>query len=273
MLSVKKIAESKLGVSEPPPSWFGNRENENSPKWTNANWLKSRFHFSFAEYSNPRNTNFGVLRVMNDDLVQPNRGFGEHPHRDVEICTYVVEGKLTHKDSMGTAETLSRGAIQFMTAGRGVTHSEHNLDRDSPLRFIQIWITTRQRGLTPKYGSFVGDSNGRSNKWAHLVTDTNNASSIAPIKINQDANIHVTEIAAGSEATFQLGSGRQAYLLCIEGECEVSGAAAPVVLNRHDAAEITGQGPLTVRPTQGSSSGTHCLIVEMAYSGDGRTDL
>jgi len=121
-LAIRKIPETKLGVSEPPPSWFGNRENERgNGKWTNANWLKSRFHFSFAEYSNPRNLNFGVLRVMNDDLVQPDRGFGEHPHRDVEICTYVVEGKLTHKDSMGTAETLGRGAIQFMTAGQVTT--------------------------------------------------------------------------------------------------------------------------------------------------------
>ena len=132
----RKVPQSKLGVSggtnfnlhltdshltfdslEPNPSWFGNPGNEaTNPKWTNKNWLKSRFHFSFAEYSNPRNTGFGVLRVMNDDLVQPNRGFGEHPHRDTEICTYVVEGELTHADSMGTEETLSRGAIQFMVS-------------------------------------------------------------------------------------------------------------------------------------------------------------
>lgn len=111
----RKISSYKLGVSEPNPSWFGNKPNEvSNPYWTNSNWLKSRFHFSFAEYSNPKNTNFGVLRVLNDDLVQPNRGFGAHPHRDVEICTYIVRGKLTHKDSMGTEETIGRGAIQFM---------------------------------------------------------------------------------------------------------------------------------------------------------------
>eukprot|EP01031_Cornospumella_fuschlensis_P035279 gene35279-42746_t len=90
---IRKIPQAKLGVSEPNPAWFGNKGNEPSnPAWTNPNWLKSRFHFSFAEYSNSRNMAFGVLRVMNDDLVQPNRGFGAHPHRDVEICTYVVEG-------------------------------------------------------------------------------------------------------------------------------------------------------------------------------------
>ena len=117
----RKIIEGKLGVSEPDPYRFGNKKNEvTNPNWTNTNWLKSRFHFSFAEYNNPRNQQFGVLRVMNDDLVQPDRGFGEHPHRDVEICTYVIEGSLTHKDSMGTSESLTRGSIQFMTAGTGV---------------------------------------------------------------------------------------------------------------------------------------------------------
>lgn len=124
---LRKIAQSKLGVSEPNPRWFGNPANA-----TNENWLKSRFHFSFAEYSNPANMGFGILRVMNDDLVQPNRGavvcsvvwkswdftlfagFGEHGHSNAEICTYIVDGYLTHQDSMGTSETLSRGDVQFM---------------------------------------------------------------------------------------------------------------------------------------------------------------
>jgi len=111
----RKINNTKLGISEPNPQWFGNNPNEaNNKHWTNKNWLKSRFHFSFAEYSNPKNQGFGVLRVMNDDLVQPNRGFGPHPHRDVEICTYVVSGSLSHKDSMGAEETIGKGSIQFM---------------------------------------------------------------------------------------------------------------------------------------------------------------
>jgi quercetin 2,3-dioxygenase len=92
----RKIPQSKIAISEPNPSWFGNQPNEKNPYWTNKNWLKSRFHFSFAEYSNTKNIGFGVLRVMNDDLVQPGRGFSSHPHRDTEICTYVVEGKLSH---------------------------------------------------------------------------------------------------------------------------------------------------------------------------------
>ena len=158
--------ENKLGKSEPPPEWFGNNDNPTSNKyWTNKNWLKSRFHFSFAEYNNHLNQNFGVLRVMNDDLVQPSRGFGSHPHRNAEICTYVVEGELTHKDSMGTKETITRGAIQFMTAGSGIVHSEHNLHEEKPLRFIQMWITPKRDNLKPNYGSFSGDLTHRLNKW------------------------------------------------------------------------------------------------------------
>lgn len=114
--TVKKVPNTILGVSTPSPRNFGNQPNplpsNPNPNWTDSNWLKSRFHFSFAEYYNPKNQNFGVLRVMNDDLVQPNRGFATHGHRDAEICTYIIEGELTHKDSMGTSETLASGGIQ-----------------------------------------------------------------------------------------------------------------------------------------------------------------
>merc|ERR1719310_477724 len=139
--SLVKVPHESLFVSEPNPRWFGNGGNTpNKPGWTNENWLKSRFHFNFAEYSHGPDS-FGVLRVMNDDLVQPDRGFGMHPHRDMEILTYIVDGFLTHKDSMGTEETIGRGSIQFMTAGTGIRHSEHNLQTSTPLRFVQMWIT------------------------------------------------------------------------------------------------------------------------------------
>eukprot|EP00494_Astrolonche_serrata_P033027 UN33296 len=155
--SLKKIAAKNLYVSEPNPIYFGNPANAlktdlKKLRWTNQNWLKSRFHFSFAEYRDSERSNFGVLRVLNDDLVQPKRGFGEHPHRNMEICTYVVEGELTHKDSMGTAESLGRGSVQFMTAGTGVRHSEKNAG-NVPVRFLQMWISPRSSGLKPNYGS------------------------------------------------------------------------------------------------------------------------
>ena len=113
---------------------------------SNLGWLKSKFHFSFAEYYNPDNINFGVLRVINDDLVQPNTGFDTHPHRDMEIISYVVNGELTHGDSMGNKNTITRGHVQYMSAGTGVYHSEHNFGKDT-LRLLQIWIFLMKKDI------------------------------------------------------------------------------------------------------------------------------
>lgn len=152
-----------------------------------------------------------------------------------------------------------------------MTHSEHNLNHNDPLRFIQIWINTRQRGLKPNYGSFAGSAEGRRNKWAHLVSDVK-ANFDTPIKINQDANIHVAEVSAGNSVEFHLQAGRQGYLLMMEGKGKVSGGHGEEVLDRHDAAEVYGENRFTVTPEQGSDS-AHVLFVEMAYTGAGRTDL
>eukprot|EP00227_Mantoniella_beaufortii_P017978 CAMPEP_0197596396 /NCGR_PEP_ID=MMETSP1326-20131121/24954_1 /TAXON_ID=1155430 /ORGANISM="Genus nov. species nov., Strain RCC2288" /LENGTH=243 /DNA_ID=CAMNT_0043162883 /DNA_START=31 /DNA_END=759 /DNA_ORIENTATION=+ len=243
MPSTTKVPSDKLFVSEPPPSWFGNPENPAAgaaPGWTNGNWLKSRFHFSFAEYSNGANDGFGCMRVMNDDLVQPARGFGTHGHANMEIVTYIVEGALTHQDSMGTSETLGRGAIQFMTAGNGVRHSEHNRDKANPLRFIQIWLTPNRSGLTPNYGSHSTEAADRANRWFHMVSPVAGAGAgggIAPVQINQDASIRVAEMAPGFTLPITLGPGRQAYLLCMEGGASGGGGAggdAAFLLGRHD---------------------------------------
>jgi redox-sensitive bicupin YhaK (pirin superfamily) len=273
-MSFKKIVSSKLGVSEPHPRGFGNPANASSPHWSNKNWLRSLFHFSFAEYHNTRNTGFGVLRVMNDDLVQPSRGFGEHPHGDMEICTFVVHGHLSHADSMGTEETLGRGAVQYMTAGSGVYHSEHNRSATEPLRFIQIWIHPRARGLTPNYGSVTGTADGRRNRFDHLISDAAGGS-VTPIKINQDANIFVAEIEPGQEASLDIASGRQAYVLNIEGDTAFSTSAhsaSPTTLAPHDAAEVVGPLPLAVRA--GGAAASLVLVVEMKHApGSGRGDL
>jgi redox-sensitive bicupin YhaK (pirin superfamily) len=269
-----------------------------NPNWTNKNWLKSSkfavfsrllfyiyvpfycnigFHFSFAEYNNPRNTEFGVLRVMNDDLVQPNRGFGEHPHRDAEICTYVVDGNLTHQDSMGTQETLTRGAVQFMTAGRGVSHSEYNQHPSEPLRFIQMWITPRSRGLDPNYGSYSSTEDQRLNQWAHLVSDIRNDAAACNVKVQQDVNIFVTELEPGRDLTLNLESDRQAYTLCIEGAVNIAAGSEEVSLAQHDASELYGEGgtPFIFRNAENSAKVAHVLVVEMQRKGEafGRTDL
>jgi len=248
----------------------------NDPAWTNKNWLKSRFHFSFAEYNNLRNSNFGVLRVMNDDLVQPKRGFGTHPHRNMEIITYIVEGKLTHKDSMGSEEALGRGSIQFMTAGTGVKHSEVN-HGDKPLRFIQTWIVPSHNDLKPNYGSYAALECGseRKNKLHHLVSSVENTSANTPVKINQDVDAYSSELDLGSKVVLELPPKRQAYLLCIEGEVNVNGQ----ILKKYDACEITGNGGVIEIEATGSEeteSGqvAHILAFAMeAVPGSGRKDF
>lgn len=197
---------------------------------SNLGWLQSIFHFSFADYQNPKNINFGVLRVINDDLIAPNEGFDMHPHKDMEIISYILEGELTHKDSMGNERSLSRGHIQYMSAGTGVFHSEHNFGRDT-LRILQIWIFPDKRNYTPNYGDYMFDWNLRVNQWLKVVSGKEGD---APIKINQDANIYVLELSEGNEIEFPVNKGRQAYLVQAEGSSTIN----QVELNAKDAMEI-----------------------------------
>eukprot|EP00468_Gymnochlora_sp_CCMP2014_P004369 CAMPEP_0167752322 /NCGR_PEP_ID=MMETSP0110_2-20121227/7072_1 /TAXON_ID=629695 /ORGANISM="Gymnochlora sp., Strain CCMP2014" /LENGTH=205 /DNA_ID=CAMNT_0007637921 /DNA_START=230 /DNA_END=847 /DNA_ORIENTATION=- len=205
---------------------------------------------------------------MNDDLVQPKRGFGSHPHSNAEIVTYIVEGKLTHKDSMHTKETLGPGSIQFMTAGSGVVHSEHNL-QDEPLRFIQMWLTPKQRGLEPNYGSMCGSKcNDEKNQWNHLVSSTDTKVK-TPVEINTDANIYVAKLEEGATVNMKLNSYRQAYVLAVDGTPTISAKSfGKQKLNRHDAAELYGEETFTF------TGPGHVLLVEMAKDGaGGRKDL
>jgi quercetin 2,3-dioxygenase len=271
---IKVIPSDKLFVSEPDPTWFGNGPNpkkESDPTWTNENWLQSRFHFSFAEYSNTKNSQYGVLRVLNDDLVQPHRGFGTHPHRDMEIITYIVQGKLTHKDTLGTKESLGRGSVQFMTAGSGIRHSEAN-EGDTPLRFVQSWVVPSSRGLQPNYGSFNAQECHR-NMLRQMVSYVEDSTVSTPVKINQDANMYTAELELGTTVNHDIDGSRQAYLVCLEGGISVNGKE----LNRHDACEV-GSGTLavTATATEETENGplAHFLLFDMEkVPGSGRADL
>lgn len=213
-------------------------------------WLKSRFHFSFAEYRNPGNIRYGVLRVMNDDLIAAHSGFETHPHQDMEIITYVLKGELTHQDSMGHKESLGRGAIQYMSAGTGVSHSEKN-EGDEEVHLIQTWILPQAKGLKPQYGSSLFSSKERHNRWLHLVGPE---SSKAAVHIHQDANIYASEIDAGKRLKFDLGRGRQLYLKVMEGKADING----LLFTQGDAAELRQEG-LSIE----ALSNAHLLLVEM----------
>lgn len=247
MATVIRVPHSSLHVSK--PTW----------------WLESRFHFSFADYYDPRRNNFGALRVLNDDLVKPRAGFGTHPHRDAEIFSYVIDGELSHADSMGNREALPRGCVQYMSAGTGISHSEMN-DGDQTCRFLQLWITPDRRGHVPQYGSSQYDKADRHNRLLHILGGTGaipswpSVHSPNSIKLNQDANVFVSENDPGTRFDVPLGAGRQAYVVCIEGDMTVNGEQ----LAQRDGARVLGADaqPSTLSLAAGPQ-GAHFLMVEM----------
>ena len=224
-------------------------DNKNMGK-SNLGWLKSSFHFSFSEYYNPLNINFGKLRVINDDLIEPKTGFPMHPHNDMEIVTYIINGKLTHKDSMGNAHELGRGEVQYMSAGTGVYHSEYNLG-DEELRLLQIWIFPDKKDYKPNYGEKKFNWTERENKWLHMVSSTEGN---APIKIHQDVNIYSIYLDEGKEERFNIGGEMQAYLVQIEGNSIINN----VELNAKDALEIIEEN-IQIKAKDNS----HFLVIEM----------
>ena len=217
-------------------------------------WLDSHFHFSFADYYNPDNIQFGALRVINDDLVQPGTGFDTHPHANMEIISYVIDGELTHADSMRNTKTLKRGEVQYMSAGTGVFHSEHNRG-DELLRFLQIWILPDGKGYKPNYGDFRFKLEDRENRWLPIAASYDNKASDAPIRIHQDINAYATILKDGHSLDFTVGAGRQAYLVLIEGDAEING----VPLTQRDGLEIVEEN-ITINPKDSA----HILIIEMA---------
>ncbi|QKF65757.1 pirin family protein [Arcobacter venerupis] len=219
---------------------------------SNLGWLESRFHFSFAEYRNSNNINFGVLRVLNDDIVHPNSGFDTHPHANMEIISYVVDGEITHKDSMGNAETLKRGEVQYLSAGDGIFHSEHNWNKTKDLRLLQIWIIPPKSGLPRLYGSKNFKETDRKNKLLNIVSSQDGN---ADIKIYQDINMYVSELEANKTIDFDIKNNRQIYFVQIEGTASING----INLNNGDAMEIVDVSKLEVK----ALSNSHFLFIEM----------
>lgn len=213
-------------------------------------WLKSLFHFSFAEYQNPANIDFGVLRVLNDDIIAPHTGFDTHPHRDMEIVSYIVHGQLTHRDSMGNTGILERGHVQYMSAGTGVLHSEHN-EGEHPLRILQLWFYPDRKNHTPQYGEHRFVWEDRHNKWLPLVSGSTGQ---APIVIHQDASIFAATLQAGHTLPFELSPHRALYLVQIEGESHIQGNH----LKPRDALQSLGQS-LSIQ----AHTDSHFLLIEM----------
>jgi redox-sensitive bicupin YhaK (pirin superfamily) len=204
----------------------------------NHGWLDSRHSFSFADYYDPRHMGYSVLRVINEDQVQPGAGFGTHGHRDMEIITYVLEGALGHRDSMGTGSTIVPGDVQRMSAGRGVRHSEFNHEKSGVTHFLQIWIEPGVIGIEPSYEQ---KRFGPEEKRGRLRLIASPDGAEGSITIHQDARIYAGLFEGAERAQFPLAGGRRAYVHVARGKVLVNGQ----LLSAGDALK-TDSGPITV---------------------------
>lgn len=210
-------------------------------------WLQSAHTFSFADYYDPAHMGFRTLRVINDDHVAPGEGFGTHPHRDMEIFSYVLDGAMEHKDSMGNGRVLRPGQIQLMSAGRGVTHSEFNPSSRDSLHLLQIWIQPRERGLTPSYTEWHPQpEHAEAPKVLVISADGRDGSAT----IHQDADIYRLRLQPGQSVTHELKAGRGAWLQVAQGDLVLNGTA----LSTGDAASTEQAGMLTIVATQPSEA-------------------
>ncbi|UYO54755.1 pirin family protein [Rhodopseudomonas palustris] len=202
-------------------------------------WLKAKHHFSFASYYDPNNMGHGALRVWNDDEIAPDTGFPPHPHRDMEIITYVRDGAITHQDSLGNKGRTVAGDVQVMSAGSGVRHSEYNLEPETT-RIFQIWIEPTQGGGQPTWGSKPFPKADRSGKLVTIASGF--ASDTDALPIRADARVLATTLKAGETATYDAEKARHLYLVPAVGNVEVNG----VRVNARDGAAIHGETKLTI---------------------------
>jgi redox-sensitive bicupin YhaK (pirin superfamily) len=205
---------------------------------TNWDWLDSRHTFSFGEYYDPSAMGFRTLRVINDDRVLAGAGFGAHPHRDMEILSYVLEGALEHRDSMGNGSTIRPGEIQHMRAGSGVVHSEFNPSATESTHFLQIWIMPGQRGLKPAYGQYRFDRQRAAEGFVLLASPDGRDGSVA---LQQDVQLSVALVDGNRPHTYTLAPERSAWVHVARGSAQVNGR----LLSAGDAAAITGE-PITL---------------------------
>jgi hypothetical protein len=202
-------------------------------------WLDSFHSFSFADYYDPEHTGFGPLRVINEDRVQAGTGFGTHGHRDMEIISYVLDGKLEHKDSIGTGSIIVPGDVQRMSAGRGVRHSENNPSRTEGVHFLQIWIEPNVTGVEPSYEqTHIGNDEKRGR--LRLIASPDGAD--GSVTIHQDARVYAALLDGEEAVTHQLARGRRAYLHVVRGSADVNGTS----LGAGDAAKIEGEVAIRV---------------------------
>lgn len=224
---------------------------------SNIGWIKSTHHYSSSKPSTSKYESFGVLQLLNDEVVLPRSGFHNHPHYDMEILSYVVDGELTHGDSLGNESILKKGGVQYISAGSGVTYEEHNFGIN-PLRFIQLWILSDKKTSNPNYMSYDFSLKDNKNHWIYMVSSKNG---LAPVKVNQDINIYSAMVEKENSMEFSIRENRQAYLVQIYGKSFITSLQEKnhkVLLEEKDALEIY-EDEIKINTVDNS----HFLLVEM----------
>ncbi|KXK42485.1 MAG: Pirin-like protein [Chlorobi bacterium OLB5] len=219
-------------------------------------WLDSHHTFSFASYHNPERVRFGLLRVLNDDIVQPGEGFGTHPHDNMEIVSIPLSGALAHKDSTGNEHVINTGDVQIMSAGSGLYHSEYNASQKEEVNFLQIWVFPKERDIQPRYDQKTFSKAERKNKFQTVVSPEKNSSSLW---INQDSYFSLADIEAGKEITYNINKkGNGVYLFVISGSVEAAGTN----LDKRDGFGIEDTDKITVSAKENSE----ILVIEVPMS-------
>lgn len=216
--------------------------------YANHGWLQSYHSFSFAEYYDPQHMHFSVLRVINDDTVAAGKGFGTHPHRDMEIITYMLHGELQHRDSIGNGSVIKAGDVQRMTAGTGIVHSEFNASQSDSVHFLQIWILPEHLNLEPRYEDKHFTTAQKLNQWCLIAAKDNNAGvspevSADALKVHQDMQLYASILNTDAKLTYSANENRSLYLHVATGNIEVTGQK----LIAGDAVMLNGSVELAIK--------------------------
>jgi redox-sensitive bicupin YhaK (pirin superfamily) len=209
----------------------------------NHGWLDTYHTFSFGSYRDPQHMGFRSLRVMNEDCVEPGQGFGTHPHQDMEIVTYVLEGALEHKDSMGNGEVLRPGEFQRMSAGTGITHSEFNPSDSEPVHLYQIWLLPEQNGIEPSYEQKRFPDEERKNRLRLVASPDGREGSL---HIHQDAQVYLSSLDEGQQVSYTIAPGRHAWLQVLRGRVHLNGHS----LDTSDGAAVSEESDLEILANQ-----------------------
>ena len=233
-------------------------DKSNTRGFANHGWLKSHHSFSFAGYQNPERMNFGMLRVLNDDVVQPKMGFGTHPHQNMEIISIPLKGALSHRDSMGNKRAIAVGEVQVMSAGTGLTHSEFNDSKTDEVNFLQLWIIPQEMNVEPNYEQRLFDASNRKNRLQTVVAPKDKLEGHA-LPISQQAYIYRSDVEASNSLNLEVKSVNNGfYIFVIEGKVEV----ANETLGQRDAIGVYETGNVMLNAREASQ----LVIIEVPMS-------